>query len=96
MPDDHRLLDLIDRFSRTSVALIGDLVLDRFILGTPKRISREAPVIILRHEGQRDVPGGAAGARAVGITTGVFSAEALREAGANRVIARLDELLELL
>ena len=64
MPDQQRLLDIIDRFSSTPVALIGDLVLDRFILGTPKRISREAPVIILRHEEQRDVPGGAANALA--------------------------------
>lgn len=64
MPDQQRLLEIVDRFSSTSVALIGDLVLDRFILGTPKRISREAPVIILRHEGQRDVPGGAANALA--------------------------------
>jgi len=64
MPDQTRLLEIVDRFAATSVALIGDLVLDRFILGTPKRISREAPVIILRHEGQRDVPGGAANALA--------------------------------
>lgn len=64
MPDQQRLLDIIDRFSSTPVALVGDLVLDRFILGTPKRISREAPVIILHHEGQRDVPGGAANALA--------------------------------
>lgn len=64
MPDQQRLLEIIDRFSSTSVALVGDLVLDRFILGTPKRISREAPVIILHHEGQRDIPGGAANALA--------------------------------
>jgi rfaE bifunctional protein kinase chain/domain len=64
MRDQTRLLEIVDRFSSTSAALIGDLVLDRFILGTPKRISREAPVIILRHEGQRDIPGGAANALA--------------------------------
>jgi len=64
MPDRQRLLDIIDRFQATSVALIGDLVLDRFILGTPKRISREAPVIILHHEGQCDIPGGGANALA--------------------------------
>jgi rfaE bifunctional protein kinase chain/domain len=46
------------------VLLLGDLVLDRFVLGTPKRISREAPVIILRRDAQRDVPGGAANALA--------------------------------
>jgi rfaE bifunctional protein kinase chain/domain len=64
MASRERLLELIDRFDQTSVLLLGDLVLDRFILGTPKRISREAPVIILAHEGQRDVPGGAANALA--------------------------------
>lgn len=39
-------------------------MLDRFILGSPKRISREAPVLILRFEEQRDVPGGGANAMA--------------------------------
>jgi rfaE bifunctional protein kinase chain/domain len=64
MPDRQRLLDIVARFPSTRVALIGDLVLDRFILGTPKRISREAPVIILHHEDQRDLPGGGANAAA--------------------------------
>jgi rfaE bifunctional protein kinase chain/domain len=64
MSDTQRLIELVDRFSETRVTLYGDLVLDRFILGTPKRISREAPVIILRHEGERDVPGGGANALA--------------------------------
>ncbi len=64
MPDRDRFLELIDRFERARVVLFGDLVLDRFVLGTPKRISREAPVIILRFEQQRDVPGGAANALA--------------------------------
>jgi rfaE bifunctional protein kinase chain/domain len=64
MSNTEQLLEIIDRFADTRVALFGDLVLDRFILGTPKRISREAPVIILRHESQRDVPGGGANALA--------------------------------
>jgi rfaE bifunctional protein kinase chain/domain len=64
MATEGRLLEIIDRFAQARVVLLGDLVLDRFILGTPKRISREAPVIILRHEGQRDVPGGGANALA--------------------------------
>jgi rfaE bifunctional protein kinase chain/domain len=64
MTDRNRLLDLIDRMGDATVVLFGDLVLDRFILGTPKRISREAPVIILRHEGQRDIAGGGANALA--------------------------------
>ncbi len=39
-----------------------DLVADRFITGTPKRISREAPVLILKLESDRFVPGGGANA----------------------------------
>ena len=38
--------------------MVTDLVADRYILGTPKRISREAPVLILRYEEERTVPGG--------------------------------------
>lgn len=64
MVGTHRLLELVDAFAGAPVTLAGDLVLDRFILGTPKRISREAPVIILRHESQQDVPGGGANALA--------------------------------
>ena len=71
MSDRGRLLEIVDRFGDTTVALLGDLVLDRFILGTPKRISREAPVIILRWEAQRDVPGGGANALANLSTLGV-------------------------
>ena len=86
MPDQQRLLDIVDRFASTSVALIGDLVLDRFVLGTPKRISREAPVIILRYEGQRDVPGGAANAlanlAALGLTVTALGALGDDEPGA--------------
>ena len=64
MGERDRLLEIVARIPETTVALVGDLVLDRFVLGTPKRVSREAPVIILRYEGQRDLPGGAANALA--------------------------------
>lgn len=71
MHDLESLFRIVDRFRETRVLLLGDLVLDRFILGTPKRISREAPVIILRHEGQEDIPGGGANSlanlRALGV-----------------------------
>jgi D-glycero-beta-D-manno-heptose-7-phosphate kinase len=59
-----RLHATVDGFAGRRIVVYGDLVLDRFVLGTPKRISREAPVIILRFEDQRDVPGGAANALA--------------------------------
>ncbi len=74
--------------------LYGDLVLDRFVLGTPKRISREAPVIILRFEGQRDIPGGGANAlanlAALGATVLPVGVVGDDEAGATLLAALAD------
>ncbi len=42
--------------------VVGDLTLDEFMTGRVERISREAPVLILRHEQTRRVPGGGANA----------------------------------
>jgi D-glycero-beta-D-manno-heptose-7-phosphate kinase len=58
------LHEIVNRFEGRRVLVYGDLVLDRFILGAPKRISREAPVIILRFAEQWDLPGGGANALA--------------------------------
>jgi rfaE bifunctional protein kinase chain/domain len=44
------------------VAMLVDLVADLFITGTPKRISREAPVLILSYQGEKLIPGGGANA----------------------------------
>src|SRR2546426_10634150 len=62
VPSREALLLLVDRFRRRKVAVIGDLVLDEYWVGRSSRISREAPVLILEHEGERRVPGGAANA----------------------------------
>lgn len=43
-----RLLEIADVMQGRRVVVWGDIVADRFIYGTPKRISREAPVLILR------------------------------------------------
>jgi D-glycero-beta-D-manno-heptose-7-phosphate kinase len=61
-PTSDRLLELIGRMARRPVAVLADLVVDRFVSGTPKRISREAPVLILRFESERFTPGGGANA----------------------------------
>jgi D-glycero-beta-D-manno-heptose-7-phosphate kinase len=57
-----RLNELIDRFQQPRVLVIGDLTLDEFLVGQVERISREAPVLILRHEHTAQVPGGGANA----------------------------------
>lgn len=58
----EQLLERLDSFDRARVLAIGDLTLDEFITGQVERISREAPVLILRYENTRQVPGGGANA----------------------------------
>ncbi|MEM9246242.1 MAG: PfkB family carbohydrate kinase [Cyanobacteria bacterium P01_F01_bin.153] len=57
-----RLVELLDRFHQGRVLVVGDLTLDEFLTGRVERVSREAPVLIIRHEGTRQVPGGGANA----------------------------------
>jgi len=57
-----RLFHLIDQFSQAKILIVGDLTLDEFMTGQVERVSREAPVLILRHETTRQVPGGGANA----------------------------------
>lgn len=59
---EHRLHTLVDAMRGQSVLMLADLVVDRFLSGTPKRISREAPVLILRYAGESFAPGGGANA----------------------------------
>lgn len=44
------------------ILMLVDMVADRFLSGTPKRISREAPVLILSLEEETTTPGGGANA----------------------------------
>lgn len=57
-----RLLALLDRFGRQTVLVVSDFVADEFVAGEISRVSREAPVLILRHRESRVVPGGGANA----------------------------------
>ncbi len=56
------LLKLLDRFPRQRLILLGDLVADQSIYGEIMRISREAPVLILKEREKLVVPGGGANA----------------------------------
>jgi rfaE bifunctional protein kinase chain/domain len=56
------LMAYLDQFSRVRVLVVGDLTLDEFMTGQVERLSREAPVLILRHENTRRIPGGGANA----------------------------------
>ena len=58
----ERLFQLLELFSQARVLVVGDLTLDEFVTGQVERISREAPVLILRHETTQQSPGGGANA----------------------------------
>ncbi|HLO47187.1 MAG TPA: PfkB family carbohydrate kinase [Kamptonema sp.] len=58
----EQLTERLDCFSQARVLVVGDLTLDEFLTGQVERISREAPVLILRHENTRQLPGGGANA----------------------------------
>jgi rfaE bifunctional protein kinase chain/domain len=56
----ERLISIVKRFPERRMLVIGDAVADQFVYGAISRVSREAPVFILRHEHTETVPGGAA------------------------------------
>ncbi len=72
-------------FQGLSVAVVGDLVADRYIYARPTRPSREAPVMVLREEGEELLPGGAANtarnARQLGAKTHLVGTVGRDEAG---------------
>jgi rfaE bifunctional protein kinase chain/domain len=58
----ERLLGLIDGFANRRVLIAGDLIADEFIYGEVARVSREAPVLILKYDTTEMVAGGAGNA----------------------------------
>ena len=60
--EQEKLATIVQRFSERKVVVVGDLVADQFLYGEISRVSREAPVLILRHERTETTPGGAANA----------------------------------
>jgi rfaE bifunctional protein kinase chain/domain len=54
-----QLAKLVENFSGKRIVVIGDTIADQFIYGEISRVSREAPVFILRHEHTETAPGGA-------------------------------------
>lgn len=48
--EETRLLRLVDRFRGQRIAVWGDFILDEYLYGRTRRISREAPVLIISYE----------------------------------------------
>ena len=55
----ERLLEIISNFRKIKVAVIGDLMIDDYIIGNVERISPEAPVPVVSVKEERFVLGGA-------------------------------------
>src|SRR5258708_25097251 len=60
--DGDRTKKSVEAFHQATVTVLGDLVADEFVFGEISRVSREAPVLILKHRERMIVPGGGANA----------------------------------
>lgn len=60
--DKEEILKEIDNLSKPSVLVIGDMAIDEMVYGTTDRMSREAPVLILRHYNTKVILGAASNA----------------------------------
>lgn len=60
--DAERWKKIVRSFNEVSVTVMADLVADEFVFGEIARVSREAPVLILKHRERTVVPGGGANA----------------------------------
>lgn len=58
----QRYVDLVGRFPKARIVVAGDLIADEFLYGQVERVSREAPVLILKYDTTEIVPGGAGNA----------------------------------
>src|SRR5271156_6404830 len=56
---EHMLARHLPLFAAHTVLVLGDVMLDRYVLGEVRRISQEAPIPVLHAGGRRRVLGGA-------------------------------------
>ena len=59
---DKTFEGIINKFSQSKIMVIGDYISDVYVYGKPFKLSREAPVVVIRHERESIVPGGAGNA----------------------------------
>jgi rfaE bifunctional protein kinase chain/domain len=54
------MLRTLEGFGGRRVGVVGDMVADVYVYGRPQRLSREAPVMVVRYEHEDTIPGSAA------------------------------------
>jgi D-beta-D-heptose 7-phosphate kinase/D-beta-D-heptose 1-phosphate adenosyltransferase len=60
LPPDSELGTIVRSFRAARVLVVGDLILDRYVIGSVQRLSPEAPIPVLRPTRQQATLGGAA------------------------------------
>lgn len=88
----QRFLDLLEQFRTRRIAVVGDYLLDQYIIGSTSRVSREAPIAVIDYQNTVNHPGGAANA-AQNVTALGATALAVGVLGDDREGAALTELL---
>jgi rfaE bifunctional protein kinase chain/domain len=83
MSKHDRFLEILDAFASRRVAVVGDFLLDQYVLGTTSRVSREAPIVVVDYQETVNHPGGAANA-AQNVTALGGSVAAVGVLGADR------------
>src|SRR5271170_5280585 len=85
-----RLKKLLSAFRKVRVAVLGDLMLDRYLWGDAHGLSPEAPVPVVDFVSQSDFPGGAgnvaANLAALGAQVQVFGVVGGRSPASNKVV----------
>lgn len=56
----ENLKSLVPQLANHQVLVLGDVILDEYVIGRAQRISREAPIPVLEFEKRQFIPGGAA------------------------------------
>ena len=57
--EKERLIEIISNFKKVKIAVVGDIMLDDYLIGTVDRISPEAPVPVVLIKKEKFVLGGA-------------------------------------
>lgn len=87
-----RYLEILASFEGLRVGVVGDFLLDQYMVGTTSRVSREAPIVVVDYQETVFNPGGAANA-AQNVTALSGAALAAGVLGGDREGEALDALL---
>ena len=60
--DKTKLIELVEQLDKPKILVVGDLAIDGMVYGNTERISREAPVLILKHTHTKHILGAASNA----------------------------------